>query len=285
MSDNQDRIAQVFSALAPTGRAALIPYIAAGDPSPAATVPLMHALVKGGADIIELGVPFSDPMADGPVIQRAAERAIAQGVGLTQVLQMVAEFRRTDAQTPVVLMGYANPIECMGQGIFVDRAKEAGVDGVLVVDYPPEEIEEFAQQLGTAGIAPIFLLAPTSTDKRIQAVARVARGYVYYVSLKGVTGAANIDTNAVAQRLAEIRRHVSIPLGVGFGIGDAQSASSVARVADAVVIGSKLIDTIDRAQRDLPPEQRVQAATQAAFDWLSDIRRALDATRRDTAPV
>lgn len=285
MSDNQDRIAQVFSALAPIGRAALIPYIAAGDPSPAATVPLMHALVKGGADIIEVGIPFSDPMADGPIIQRAAERAIAQGVGLPQVLEMVTEFRTTDAHTPVVLMGYANPIERMGQESFVDRAKAAGVDGVLVVDYPPEEIEDFAQRLGAAGIAPIFLLAPTSTDKRIQAVARVARGYVYYVSLKGVTGAANIDTDAVAQRLREIRRHVSIPLGVGFGIGDAQSASSVARVADAVVIGSKLIDTIDRAQRDLPPEQRVQAATQAAIDWLSDIRSALDATRRDPAAV
>jgi len=285
MSDNQDRIAQVFSALAPVGRAALIPYIAAGDPSPAATVPLMHTLVKAGADILEIGIPFSDPMADGPVIQRAAERAIAQGVGLSQVLNMVAEFRAADAHTPVVLMGYANPIERMGQEQFVDQARQAGVDGVLVVDYPPEEIEDFAQQLGAAGIAPIFLLAPTSTDKRIQAVARVARGYVYYVSLKGVTGAANIDTHAVAQRLSEIRRHVSIPLGVGFGIGDAQSASSVARVADAVVIGSKLIDTIDRAQRDVPPEKQVQVATQAAFDWLSDIRSALDATRRDPATV
>lgn len=285
MSDNQDRIAQVFSALAPVGRAALIPYIAAGDPSPAATVPLLHALVSAGADILEIGIPFSDPMADGPVIQRAAERAIAQGVGLPQVLDMVTEFRTTNAHTPVVLMGYANPIERMGQEQFVDQARKAGVDGVLVVDYPPEEVEDFAQRLGAAGIAPIFLLAPTSTDKRIQAVARVARGYVYYVSLKGVTGAANIDTHAVAQRLSDIRRHVSIPLGVGFGIGDAQSASSVARVADAVVIGSKLIDTIDRAQRDVPPEQKVQAATQAAIDWLSDIRRALDATRRDPATV
>ena len=283
MSNNQDRIAQVFTALAPTGRAALIPYIAAGDPAPAATVPLMHALVKGGADIIELGIPFSDPMADGPIIQRAAERAIAQGVGLTQALDMVTEFRRDDARTPVVLMGYANPIERMGQDVFVERAASAGVDGVLVVDYPPEEVEEFAERLGTAGIAPIFLLAPTSTDARIQAVARVARGYVYYVSLKGVTGAANIDTSAVAERLSAIRRHVSIPVGVGFGIGDADSASRVAQVADAVVIGSKLIDTIDRAVRDLPPEQRAQAASQAAIDWLSVIRSALDATRRDPA--
>lgn len=285
MSDNQDRIASVFSALAPTGRTALIPYIAAGDPSPAATVPLMHALVAGGADIIELGIPFSDPMADGPVIQRAAERAIAQGVGLTHALEMVANFRATDARTPVVLMGYANPIERMGQDTFVERAARAGVDGVLVVDYPPEEVEEFAHRLGEVGIAPIFLLAPTSTDARIQAVARVARGYVYYVSLKGVTGAANIDTESVAARLTAIRRYVSIPVGVGFGIGDADSAARVARVADAVVIGSKLIDTVDQAVRGLPPAQQAQAAAEAARDWIGIIRSALDATRRDPAQV
>lgn len=285
VSLQQDRIANVFSALAPTGRAALIPYIAAGDPSPTATVPLMHALVAGGADIIEVGIPFSDPMADGPVIQRAAERAIAQGVGLAQVLEMVADFRTTDARTPVVLMGYANPIERMGQDVFVERAAQAGVDGVLVVDYPPEEVEDFARRLGEVGLAPIFLLAPTSTDARIQAVAKVARGYVYYVSLKGVTGAANIDTTAVAGRLAAIRRHVSIPVGVGFGIGDADSAARVARVADAVVIGSKLIDTVDQAVRDLPEAQQAQAAAEAARDWLSVIRSALDATRRDPAPV
>ena len=283
MTARIDRIAQTFSAIEPAGRAALIPYIAAGDPSPAATVPLMHALVRAGADIIEVGVPFSDPMADGPVIQRAAERAIAQGVGLSRVLEMVTEFRQTDNRTPVVLMGYANPIERMGQDAFAERAGRAGVDGVLVVDYPPEEIETFAQRLDEAGIAPIFLLAPTSTDKRIQAVAKVARGYVYYVSLKGVTGAANIDTTLVAQRLADIRKHVSIPVGVGFGIGDAESAARVARVADAVVIGSKLIDTIDRAVRDLPSSQQADAAAQAAIAWLSVIRAALDATRRDTA--
>ena len=285
MSLEQDRIANVFSALAATGRAALIPYIAAGDPSPAATVPLMHALVAGGADIIEVGIPFSDPMADGPVIQRAAERAIAQGVGLSQVLEMVANFRATDARTPVVLMGYANPIERMGQDVFVERAAQAGVDGVLVVDYPPEEVEDFARRLGEVGMAPIFLLAPTSTDARIQAVAQVARGYVYYVSLRGVTGAANIDTAAVAERLSAIRRHVSIPVGVGFGIGDADSAARVARVADAVVIGSKLIDTVDQAVRGLPKAQQAQAAAEAARDWLSVIRSALDATRRDPAPV
>lgn len=282
MTARIDRIAQTFSAIEPAGRAALIPYIAAGDPSPAATVPLMHALVRAGADIIEVGVPFSDPMADGPVIQRAAERAIAQGVGLSRVLEMVTEFRQTDDRTPVVLMGYANPIERMGQDAFAERAGRAGVDGVLVVDYPPEEIETFAQRLDEAGIAPIFLLAPTSTDRRIQAVAKVARGYVYYVSLKGVTGAANIDTTLVAQRLADIRKHVSIPVGVGFGIGDAESAARVARVADAVVIGSKLIDTIDHAVRDLPASQQVEAAAQAAIAWLSVIRQALDATRRDT---
>jgi len=285
MTSSSDRISQVFAALAPTGRAALIPYIAAGDPAPTATVALMHGLVAGGADIIELGVPFSDPMADGPVIQRAAERAIAQGVGLPQVLDMVAGFRQQDQDTPVVLMGYANPIERMGQAAFVERAGRAGVDGVLVVDYPPEEIESFAQQLGQAGIAPIFLLAPTSTEARIRAVAAVARGYVYYVSLKGVTGAANIDTDAVAERLAVIRRHVTVPVGVGFGIGDAESAARVARVADAVVIGSKLIDTVDRAVREVPADQRDEIAVRAATDWLRQIRLALDTVKRDSAAV
>ncbi|HYG42096.1 MAG TPA: tryptophan synthase subunit alpha, partial [Bordetella sp.] len=222
MTTRTDRIAAAFSRVAESGRAAaLIPYIAAGDPSPDATVPLMHALAQAGADIIELGVPFSDPMADGPVIQRAAERAIAQGVGLRRVLELVGQFRRDDMATPVVLMGYANPIERMGQQAFALAAQQAGVDGVLVVDYPPEEIDAFAGQLQACGIAPIFLLAPTSTGARIQAIARIARGYVYYVSLKGVTGAGSLNTDDVAARVALIRRHVSIPVGVGFGIRDA----------------------------------------------------------------
>ena len=275
-----DRIGASFAALAQSGRTALIPYIAAGDPTSDSTVPLMHALVSAGADILELGVPFSDPMADGPVIQRAAERAIAQGVGLSRVLEMVAEFRRTDTRTPVVLMGYANPIERMGQAKFAERAAQAGVDGVLVVDYPPEEIEDYAAHLARVGVSPIFLLAPTSTEARIQVVADVARGYVYYVSLKGVTGAGNLDVADVARKLSDIRRHVRIPVGVGFGIGDPQTAAQVAEVADAVVIGSKLIDTVDRAVQSLPVDQKRDAAVAAAGQWLSAIRAAMDHNRK-----
>jgi len=265
-----------------TGRAALIPYIAAGDPSPQATVPLMHALVRAGADIIELGVPFSEPVADGPVIQQAAERAIAHGTGLSQVLDMVAQFRQQDDATPIVLMGYANPIECMGQDVFVDRAKAAGVDGVLVVDYPPEEIQEFAAALYQADIDPIFLLAPTSTEARIRQIADIARGYVYYVSLRGVTGAAHLDVDDVARRVQAIRQHVRIPVGVGFGIRDAASAKRIGVFADAVVIGTRLIqvmqEAIAQAAVDAKSTQtRDQAAIQAAQDWLRGIRDALDA--------
>ena len=285
MTTRTDRIAAAFERTAESGRAAaLIPYIAAGDPSPAATVPLMHALVEAGADVIELGVPFSDPMADGPVIQRAADRAIAQGVGLTRVLELVAEFRQRDTTTPVVLMGYANPIERMGQTAFAVNAERAGVDGVLVVDYPPEEVIEFAATLGEHGIAPIFLLAPTSTEARIQAVAEVARGYVYYVSLKGVTGSGSLNTDDVAERVAVIRRHVrNIPVGVGFGIRDAESAQRVARVADAVVIGSKLIETMEQAVADAPAAQKTAAAVTAASGWLRTIRLALDQVKRENA--
>lgn len=285
MTTRTDRIAAAFARTAESGRAAaLIPYIAAGDPSPAATVSLMHALVEAGADVIELGVPFSDPMADGPVIQRAADRAIAQGVGLTRVLELVAEFRQRDTTTPVVLMGYANPIERMGQTAFAVNAERAGVDGVLVVDYPPEEVIEFAATLGEHGIAPIFLLAPTSTEARIQAVAEVARGYVYYVSLKGVTGSGSLNTDDVAERVAVIRRHVrNIPVGVGFGIRDAESAQRVARVADAVVIGSKLIETMEQAVADAPAAQKTDAAVTAASGWLRTIRLALDQVKRENA--
>ncbi len=285
MTTRTDRIAAAFARTAQSGRAAaLIPYIAAGDPSPAATVPLMHALVEAGADVIELGVPFSDPMADGPVIQRAADRAIAQGVGLSRVLELVAEFRQRDTDTPVVLMGYANPIERMGQSEFSRRAAAAGVDGVLVVDYPPEEVVEFAATLGENGIAPIFLLAPTSTEDRIKAVAQVARGYVYYVSLKGVTGAGSLNTDNVAERVALIRRHVrDIPVGVGFGIRDAESAQRVARSADAVVIGSKLIETMEQAAANAPAAQKTDAAVAAASGWLRTIRQALDQVKRENA--
>jgi len=275
------RLSAAFARTA--GRAALIPYIAAGDPSPEATIPLMHALVRAGADVIELGVPFSEPVADGPVIQQAAERAIAHGTGLRQVLDMVAQFRQQNHATPVVLMGYANPIERMGQNVFVDRAKTAGVDGVLVVDYPPEEIQEFAALLMQAGIDPIFLLAPTSTQARIQQIARIARGYVYYVSLRGVTGAAHLDADDVAQRVQAIRQHVRIPVGVGFGIRDAESAKRIGEVADAVVIGSRLIEVMQEAIAQLagkkgstPPQELDQAAIAAAEGWLRDIRVTLD---------
>ena len=264
-------------------RAALIPYIAAGNPRAESTVPLMHELVRAGSDVIELGVPFSDPMADGPIIQKAAEHAISQGIGLPQVLDMVAEFRKSDASTPVVLMGYANPVERMGQQAFVDRASAAGVDGVLIVDYPPEEVEQFGQMLDHAQIAPIFLLAPTSTQERVKAVGKLARGYVYYVSLKGITGAANIDTEDVARHVRRIREHVSVPIGVGFGISDAVSASKVACVADAVVIGSKLISVMNGACEGLDPTRQTQAAIKAGHDWLAGIRQAIEQVDKRSA--
>ena len=266
------RIAATFEKLAREKRKELIPYITAGFPFADITPELMHAMVEAGCDVIELGVPFSDPMADGPVIQKAGESALAQGVGLPQVLAMVRSFRERNAATPVVLMGYANPVEryelTHGQGSFARDASAAGVDGVLIVDYPPEECEAFAAQLKSNGLDLIFLLAPTSTDLRIQQVARVASGYVYYVSLKGVTGAGNLDTAAVEEALPRIRRHVKIPVGVGFGIRDAATAKAVGRVADAVVIGTKVIQVVE----DQPREQ--VAAKLSGF--LREIRTALD---------
>jgi tryptophan synthase alpha chain len=263
-----NRIDAVFAALRAKGRAALIPYVTAGDPSPALTLPIMRALVSAGADVIELGVPFSDPMADGPVIQRASERALAQHVGLKDVLAIVHTFRAVDTRTPVVLMGYANPVEAMGVSVFADRAKAAGVDGVLIVDYPPEEAGDFAAQMGARGIAPIFLISPNTPPARMDTVARIARGYVYYVSLKGVTGAGHIDTAEVAQKVAEIRRHVTIPVGVGFGIRDAVSAQAIAAHADAVVIGSRIIQEIETGPAEDAPAR--------AGRWLAGIRGALD---------
>jgi len=279
MAQHTDRIAAAFARATQQKRAALIPYIAAGNPLPESTVPLMHALVKAGADVIELGIPFSDPMADGPVIQRAAEHAIAQGIGLKHVLVMVAEFRKQDHVTPIVLMGYANPIENMGQQAFAEQAEKVGVDGLLTVDYPPEEIDDFVGLLNKHHIAPIFLLAPTSTETRIRAVGKIARGYVYYVSLNGVTGAGHLDTADVAMRLKGIRQHVALPVGVGFGISDAKSAQSISLVADAVVIGSKLIDTMTKAAAGLPVAQQSQAAIDAGAGWLAGIRQALDVAR------
>ena len=262
------RIQGRFETLAKAKRKALIPYITAGDPHPSLTVPLMRALVESGADIVELGVPFSDPMADGPVIQRSGERALKHGVGLGQVLSMVADFRKTDDATPIVLMGYANPIEAMGTERFAASAKAAGIDGVIVVDYPPEECLEFSALMKKNGVDPIFLLAPTSTKKRIDEVARSGSGYLYYVSLKGVTGASTIDLDDVAARIPKIRAATSLPIGVGFGIRDAESARAVARTADAVVIGSRIIQEIEAAG---PGEAvaRVKA-------FLKPIREALD---------
>jgi tryptophan synthase alpha chain len=262
------RIASTFAALAAQRKTALITFITAGDPDPALTVPLLHSLVAGGADIIELGVPFSDPMAEGPVIQRACERALKFGVGLRDVMAMVVEFRRTNTTTPIVLMGYANPIEHMGQQAYIDAARAAGVDGTIVVDYPPEECEEFAQGMRAAGLDMIFLLSPTSTEERIRQVATVGSGFSYYVSLKGVTGAGNIDTAEVAQRIAAIRTHVKLPIGVGFGIRDGATAKAVAAVSDAVVIGSRVIQEIENAPRD--------GVVEAVRGFVAGIRGALD---------
>ncbi len=262
------RIQGCFQALAKAKRKALIPYITAGDPHPSLTVALMRGLVEAGADILELGVPFSDPMADGPVIQRSGERALKHGVGLGDVLRMVAEFRKGDAATPVVLMGYANPIEAMGIRPFLERASAAGVDGVIVVDYPPEECAEFAELARQHDIDPIFLLAPTSTDKRIHDVARCGSGYLYYVSLRGVTGASHLDLGDVAARIPKIRAATKLPIGVGFGIRDAESARRVAQTADAVVIGSRIIQEIEAGA----PEQAVARVK----TFLKPIREALD---------
>jgi tryptophan synthase alpha chain len=263
------RIAATFSALQAQGRKALIPYVTSGDPFADATPEIMLAMAAAGADIIELGVPFSDPMADGPVIQQAGERALARGIGMPQVLAMVREFRSVNDHTPVVLMGYANPVERYGVDRFVTDAKASGVDGVLVVDYPPEECEDFACALTQQGMDPIFLLAPTSTEARMAAAAKVASGYVYYVSLKGVTGAGHLDVAGVADMIPRIRKHVSLPVGVGFGIRDAASARAVANVSDAVVIGTALV------QR-LAGESRGKVAS-AAGAFVAEIRQGLDA--------
>jgi tryptophan synthase alpha chain len=262
------RIAARFEQLGHDKRKALIPYITAGDPHPSLTVPLMRGLVEAGADIIELGVPFSDPMADGPVIQRAGERALKHGVGLADVLGYVAAFRKTDSSTPVVLMGYANPVEAMGAGNFIGAAKIAGVDGIIVVDYPPEECEEFSVLAKKNGMDPIFLLAPTSTDKRIRDVGRIGSGYLYYVSLRGVTGASHLDLDEIALKIPKIRAATHLPIGVGFGIRDAESARRVAQTADAVVIGSRIIQEIEAGA----PEQAVARVK----SFLAPIRKALN---------
>jgi tryptophan synthase alpha chain len=265
------RIAATFNALKAQGRKALIPYVTAGDPFPETTVDVLLAMAKAGADVIELGVPFSDPMADGPVIQKASERALAHGMTLKRVLEMVRAFRERDANTPIVLMGYANPIEHYGSQRFVTDAKAAGVDGVLVVDYPPEECETFAAQMKSAELDPIFLLAPTSSEKRMADVGRVASGYVYYVSLKGVTGAGHLDVGAVAAAVPRIKAHVNVPVGVGFGIRDAETAKAVAAVSDAVVIGSRIVQLLETQTRD--------TVAAAAGGFIAEIRAALDSLK------
>ncbi|HSN63261.1 MAG: tryptophan synthase subunit alpha [Azonexus sp.] len=266
------RIKSAFERLNGEGRKALIPFITAGDPDAALTVPLMHTLVEAGADIIELGVPFSDPMADGPTIQRASERALAKGMKLRKVLELVVEFRKVDATTPVVLMGYANPVEAMGLEKFAAAASTAGVDGVLIVDYPPEEAAAFGAAMKAHGMDPIFLLAPTSTAARIAQVAEVASGYVYYVSLAGVTGSGALNVDAVAERLPQIRQQTGLPVGVGFGIRDASTASRIAAIADAVVVGSRIIEEIEKST--------AETACPNVRALVADIRRGVDEVKR-----
>ncbi len=262
------RIQTAFEKLKLHRRKALIPFFTAGDPNPQLTVPLLHALVEAGADIIELGVPFSDPMADGPTIQRASERALKQNVSLHDVLDMVAQFRKKDSATPLVLMGYGNPIEAMGWERFARRCAEAGVDGVLTVDFPPEESHEAFGHLQRHGIDPIFLLAPTTRDERIAKVAKQARGYVYYVSLKGVTGAGNLDLSDIAQKIPQLRKHISLPIGVGFGIRDAATAHAVSRLCDGVVVGSRIVQEIENSN-----EQNVVANV---GKLVKELRLAID---------
>lgn len=266
------RIQATFERLKQRGKTALIPYVTAGFPFASITPELMRAMVDAGADVIELGIPFSDPMADGPIIQKAGECALAQGIGMQQVLGMVSHFRQSDNQTPVVLMGYANPVEkydqTNGRGSFIRAAVNAGVDGILVVDYPPEECEAFAKELSAQGLDMIFLLAPTSTTERIALVGRIATGYVYYVSLKGVTGSNALDVDSVADVIPKIKQHVSIPVGVGFGIRDATTASAVGAVADAVVIGTKIIQLLENQTHD----EAIPVVTQ----FIREIRMALD---------
>lgn len=267
------RIKTRFEQLKSEGKKALIPFVTAGDPNPDVTVPLMHAMVAAGASVIELGVPFSDPMADGPAIQKANERALAHDVSLHRVLEMVAEFRHTDADTPVVLMGYLNPVEVMGYETFAGAANEAGVDGVILVDLPPEEAEEVMPLFRERDLDLdlIFLLAPTSGESRIEKIARLASGFIYYVSIKGVTGAASPDTREVTDKLAQIRKHTDLPIGIGFGIKDAETAAQFSAIGDAVVVGSALVRKIEALQRE---PDKIAAEISAT---LRAMREAIDA--------
>ena len=266
------RIENKFEILKQQGRKALIPFVTAGDPEPGVTVPLMHAMVAAGADLIELGVPFSDPMADGPVIQKANQRALKHHVSLHDVFAMVIEFRKQDDDTPVLLMGYLNPIEAMGYEAVADACVEAGVDGLLIVDMPPEEACEFNELLYNRGIDPVYLLAPTSTDERMELVALEARGFVYYVSIRGVTGAAQLDYDEISQRINDVRRHTSLPVGVGFGINGPDSAVRIGRDADAVIIGSAIVNRVEQNMHDQ------DAIMREISTFLREIRQALDSS-------
>ena len=264
------RIEGHLKELAARNRVALVPFVTAGDPNPGMTIPLMHGMVAAGADMIELGVPFSDPMADGPVIQRASERALQHHTSLRDVLGMVGRFREKDPVTPVILMGYLNPIEAMGYERFSREAAEAGVDGLLTVDLPPEEANDLVGALKQRALDPIFLLAPTSTGKRIERICETASGYVYYVSVKGITGSANLAIGEVTRKVEAIRALTRLPVGVGFGIKDPQSAQAIARIGDAVIVGSALIKRIE--ERLETPETIVPAVA----ELLAGMRSAMD---------
>lgn len=270
-----NRISKTFALLKTKNKKALIPFITAGDPNPSMTVPIMHQLVQAGADILELGVPFSDPMADGPTIQRSSERALKHHVKLSDVLMMVGEFRKTNIETPVVLMGYANPIEAMGYANFGNQAQQCGVDGVLTVDYPPEECEEWVKCLANHAIDAIFLLSPTTTPERVKKVAELAQGYIYYVSLKGVTGAAHLDLDNVREMLTQLRLSISIPIGVGFGIRDGATAKAISELADAIVVGSRIIEEIECSSNEVLLENvgRISTLLRSAMDENTGITK------------
>ncbi len=265
------RIESCFQELKAQRRTALIPFVTAGDPQPGVTVTLMHAMVEAGADLIELGVPFSDPMADGPVIQRSSERALEHNVSLHDVLDMVREFRQENQDTPVLLMGYLNPVEVMGYQAFAEAAADAGVDGALTVDMPPEEADDFLAAIRPKGIDPIFLLAPTSTEQRIKRICNAASGFVYYVSVKGITGASHLAIDEVSEKVAGIRAVTGLPVGVGFGIKDADSARAVAKVADAVIVGSAIVNRMERLA------EQPEAIAPEVAGFLASLRQALDA--------
>lgn len=269
------RLKACFERLKSESKTALIPYIMTSDPQPEVTLPLMHAMVEAGANIIELGAPFSDPMADGPVIQAAAERSLEFNTNLHDVFEVARQFREQDEQTPIVMMGYLNPIEVMGYELFAKQAAECGIDGVITVDMPPEEADEYIVALRDQNIDPVFLIAPTSTEQRIEKIGSVASGFVYYVSLKGVTGASTLDVEGVAERLKLIRGHIDLPMGVGFGIGDAEAAAQVSACSDAVVVGSAIVKRM-AAQKDQKAEQTATIVREVT-DLLKSMRKAMDA--------